>query len=254
MKKADVIIQARLGSTRLLGKVLLEVLGKPILEYIVQRIKNAKSVSDIAIATSMKGEDLRIVNLAESLGVKVFRGSEKDVLDRFYQAAKIYKMQHIIRICADCPLMDPGIINKTVSLYFESHADYCSNILDRTFPDGLDVEVFTFGALEHAWNNADLLSEREHVTPYIRKRGDIFKLVNLKNEINLSSKRWTLDKSEDFELIKSILESLYIKNPGFNMEDVLRFLGHNAHLEDLNRHIMQGEGYLKSLREDKQPI
>lgn len=251
MKKVYAIIQARLGSKRLPGKVLLNVLGKTILEYVIERVKKAKTLDDVVVATSVKKEDLQIVNLASKLGVSIYCGSEEDVLDRFYQAARLYGMQHIVRITADCPLIDPQVIDSGVNHYFESGADYCSNALERTFPDGEDVEVFSLNALQDAWKNATLLSEREHVSPYIRKHPEKFKLVNLKNERDFSKKRWTLDREEDFRFIKTVLESLYPTNPDFRMEDVLNFLHTNPQIEEINQDISPGEGYLKSLKEDK---
>jgi len=249
--KTVAIIQARVSSTRLARKVLLQVMGKPILHYIMERIRKAKFIEDMIIATSIKKEDLEIVKLVSSLGISVYCGSEEDVLDRYYQAARVFGIQHIVRITADCPLIDPSIIDNVIDLYFASGADYCSNTLDLTFPDGEDAEVFSFDALSYAWQNAKLLSEREHVTPYIRKHPDKFKLASFKNKIDLSGKRWTLDRKEDFKLIKIILESLYPLNPNFAMEDILKFLRQNPQIEDINKGILTNEGYLKSLAEDR---
>lgn len=248
--KAKIIIQARLGSTRLPGKVLLKIMDKTILEYLIERVKKAKNVEDIIIATTTKEEDLDIINLAHRLQVNTFRGSENDVLDRFYQAAKTFNVKHVVRITADCPFMDSNIIDDVVCCYFESSADYCSNVSERTFPDGEDVEVFSFATLEYAWRNANLASEREHVTPYIRNHPNIFKIANFKHKIDFSKKRWTLDRKEDFKFIKAILEGLYPINPDFHMEDILKFLEHNPHLEDINRNIKLNEGYLKSIKKD----
>ena len=214
-------------------------------------VGNNETIKEIIIATTTKEEDLQIADLAKKLGIDVFHGSEDDLLDRYYQAARLFKMEHVVRICADCPLIDPDVIDAAILHYFESGADYSSNTVERSFPDGLDAEVFSFDALKHAWEGAKLLSEREHVTPYIWKNPDKFKVVGLKNEKDHSSKRWTLDRKEDFELIKTILESLYPANPDFRMKDVLQFLQAHPMLEDINRHIIVNEGYLKSLREDK---
>jgi len=249
--KADVIIQARTGSTRLHGKVLIEILGKPVLEYVIERVSKAKNVENVVIATSLKSEDQKIMRLAEKSGVKAFRGSEEDVLDRFYQAAKFFKMQHIVRVTADCPLMDAQVIDRVISQYFESGSDYCSNTLERSFPDGEDVEVFSFESLTCAWKEARLLSEREHVTPYITKNSDRFKLSNVKNEDDLSDKRWCLDREEDLEFIETVIESLYPGNRDFRMNDILAFLRSNPEVERINSNIKQNEGYRKSLEEDK---
>jgi len=251
MSKAIAIIQARFGATRLPGKVLLKVMGKTILEYVVERVRKAGSVEDVIVATTTAKEDLRIVDLINGLKINVYRGSKDDVLDRFYQAARLFGAKDIIRVTADCPLIDPEVIDNVANYYFKSGADYCSNILEETFPDGQDVEIFSFYALSDAWKNAKALSEREHVTPYIRKNPDRFKLGAIKNKMNLGGKRWTLDQKEDFEFIKTILESLYPSNPDFNMEDVLKFLRRHPEVENINRGIPRNEGYQKSLKADK---
>jgi len=250
-RKATAIIQARMGSSRLPGKVLLKVMDKTILEYVVERVRKARNVGDLIIATTTKKDDLKIVNLAKKLGIKVFCGSEADVLERYYQAATLFKAKHIIRITSDCPLIDPGIIDNVIDSYFESEADYCTNSLSQTFPDGVDVELFSYGALKDAWENAKLLSEREHVTPYIKNNPDKFKIVSLKNSINLQDKRWTLDREEDFIFIRCILNKLYPKNPDFGMNDIIEFLKKNPYLENINEGIIRNEGYLKSLSNDK---
>lgn len=249
--KATAIIQARWSSTRLPGKVLLPILGKTILAYVIERVKKAKKINKIIVATTVKCEDEKIARLAQRLKVNTYRGSENDVLDRFYQAARQFRAKHIVRITADCPLIDPEVIDKVIDCYFKSGADYCSNTLEITFPDGQDTEVFSFWALQEAWQNAKLLSEREHVTPYIKKNPERFKLVSVKNEVDLSEKRWTLDTKEDFKFTKAVLEALYPKSSDFTMKDVLRFLEENRHLEEINKHITRDEGYLKSLKEDR---
>lgn len=248
--KASAIIQARVAATRLPGKVLLKIMDKTILEYVIERVKKAKNIENIIVATTIKKEDLEIVNLASRLRISVYCGSEDDVLDRFYQASRLFKIKHIVRITADGPLIDPQIIDDVISCYFESGADYCSNVLDVTFPDGEEAGIFSFNALNYACKNARLLSEREHVDPYIIKHPDKFKLVSFKNKINLSDKRWTLDTEEDFKFIKAVLESLYPVNPDFRMEDILEFLERNPRIEDINKGITRNEGYLKSLKED----
>lgn len=249
--KAHAIIQARLGSTRLPGKAFLRVLDKTILEYVVERVRKAGSVEDVIVATTTEKEDLQIADLMNRLKIKVYRGSRDDVLDRFYQAARSFGARDIIRITADCPLIDPEVIDNVAGRYFGSGADYCSNTLEETFPDGQDAEIFGFHALSDAWKNAKLLSEREHVTPYITKNPGRFKLVSVKNKINLGDKRWTLDRKEDFEFIKAILESMYPDNPDFNMGDVLKFLERRPELEKINKGIARNEGYQRSLRTDR---
>jgi len=249
--KVTAIIQARLGSTRLPGKVLIEILDRPIIEHVVTRVQKAKNIERIILATTSRAEDGRLEELANGLGIQAYRGSEEDVLDRYYQAAKKFNVKHIARISADCPLIDPKVIDDVIRRYFELKVDYCSNTLNDTFPDGEDVEVFSLDALTNAWKNAHLSSEREHVTPYIKKNSSIFKLESFRYKIDLSAKRWTLDRKEDLELIKGIFEALYPVNPNFGMDDILKFLQDNPHLESANKDIVRNEGYLRSLKEDR---
>ncbi|MFH1847095.1 MAG: glycosyltransferase family protein [Candidatus Omnitrophota bacterium] len=250
-KTATAIIQARMGATRLPGKVLLKVLDKTILEYVIERVSKAESVDRIIVATTISRQDLDIVKLASTIGVSVFCGSESDVLDRYYQTARLFEAEHIIRITSDCPLIDPGIIDMVVNHYFETGAQYCSNVLKETFPDGLDVEVFDFKSLKRSWEKAELLSEREHVTSYIRKNPEVFKLKNVESTNDYSGKRWTLDCPEDYSFIKSVIENLYPVNPNFNFSDILNFLDNNADIEQYNKDIIRNEGYIKSLANDK---
>ena len=245
------IIQARTGSTRLKNKVLLKVLDRTMLEYVVERVNAVRFANNVLIATTDNKEDDVINGLANTLGVSIYRGSQDDVLDRFYKAAVTVGAEHIIRITADCPLIDPMVIDAVVNHYIETKADYCSNTLAETFPDGEDVEVFSFNVLSRAWNDTKLLSEREHVTPYIKEHPELFKLENYKSEKNLSAERWTLDEKEDFVLIKGVIEALYPENPKFSMYDVLQFLDKNPHLRQVNKHIGRNEGYERSLEQDK---
>ena len=245
------VIQARISSTRLPEKVLKKIEGKTVLEHVINRVRAAKNLDDIIVATTVKKEDLEIVKLCANLGISVFCGSEDDVLDRYYQTARLFKADYIVRITADCPLIDPLVIDKVIELYFQKKADYASNTMPESFPDGLDTEVFSFKTLRIAWKNATLFSEREHVTPYIRKNPNIFKLVNLKCNFNLNNKRWTFDEPEDFEFIKIIYKNLYPKDSLFGMETILNYLRENPEIEKINKNIIRNEGYLKSLKEDR---
>lgn len=245
------IIQARAGSTRLPRKVLHELEGKSVLEHVINRVKQSKTVTEVIVATTFSWDDIAIVKLCAEQGIRVFCGSEDDVLDRFYQAAKIVKPDHVVRITADCPLMDPAVIDLVIKQHLTCQADYTTNTNPETFPDGEDVEVFTFASLKKAWSDANLLSEREHVTPYIRKNPSLFKLANVKWSTDLSQKRWTLDNPVDFDFIKHIYQGLYKKNPLFSMQDVLDFLAAHPELEDINSGINRNEGYVKSLNNDK---
>jgi spore coat polysaccharide biosynthesis protein SpsF len=251
--KVLAIIQTRIGSTRLPGKALLPIVdGKGALELMLERVRGAETLQKIVVATTTSSGDARIVDLCERLGYEYFRGSEDDVLDRYYQTALAFgPTQVITRLTGDCPLHDPDVIDLVVGEYLKGDYDYVSNTQRYTFPDGLDVEVFSFAVLEKAWRQAKLKSEREHVTPYIVKRTDLFTMLNVACKKNLFGKRWTLDNSEDYEFIKHIYKELYKKNPLFGMEEILDLLAKHPKLEEINRHIYRNEGYQKSVEEDK---
>ena len=244
------IVQARTGSTRLPGKVLMNLGGKTVLARVLERAAASRSLSEVAVATGIGAENLPIVKFCSAKGIRVFCGSEDDVLDRFYQLAKLVKPKNIVRITADCPLLDPLIIDLVVNAHCRSGADYTTNIVPPTFPDGEDVEVFTFRALERTWRAAKLMSEREHVTPYIRKHPRSFRIYSVRNAMDLSGKRWTLDNPEDLKFISAVYKAF--KGRGlFGMDEVLRLLAGRPELEKLNGAITRNEGYKKSLREDK---
>ncbi|MDD5491130.1 MAG: glycosyltransferase family protein [bacterium] len=249
--KIVAIIQARVGSTRLPGKVMMKLSGKTVLEQVIDRVKASRRVDEIVVATTVAKKDLCIVELCAKKGVSVFCGSENDVLDRYYQVARLFQSDHIVRITADCPLIDPHIIDQVTNLHLRGKYDYTSNTLQLTYPDGQDVAVMTFPVLAQAWKKARLVSEREHVCPYIYKHPAKFKLKNLAYHTDLSAKRWTLDNPEDYRFIKVLFKNLYPRNHTFGMEEVLHFLDGHPALENINRHLVRNEGYLKSLREDR---
>ncbi|MBN1824457.1 MAG: glycosyltransferase family protein [Endomicrobiales bacterium] len=249
--KITAIIQARMGASRLPGKVLMDMVGKTVLERVIERVKLSKMVNEVVVATTVNEKDRKIIALCGKIGVPCFPGSEDDVLDRFYQAAKSYGPDHIVRITSDCPLMDSHIIDDVVRLHLAEKSDYTSNTLEETYPDGEDVEIFTFNALEKAWREAKLQSEREHVTPYIWKNSSVFKLSVKKNEINLSGKRWTLDEERDYAFIKRIYEELYPGNPNFGIKEIAEYIKNNKNVESINSEIKRNEGYEKSIRNDK---
>ncbi len=240
MKKVA-IIQARMTSTRLPGKVLKEVLGKPLLAYQIERVKRSKLVDEIVIATTINETDIPIVNLCDKLGIKYYRGSEEDVLSRYYEAAVIAKADIIIRLTSDCPVIDPYVIDQVINYYLISNNnyDYVSNSLVRTFPRGMDTEVFSFEALVNAYYNAKKKYEREHVTPYIYQNTDKFQIANVENKSNESKYRWTVDTEEDFLLIKKIIEEQYKKNRNFTMVDILYTFQFHPKWIDINKHIEQ---------------
>ena len=205
--KTSLITQARSGSTRLPGKILKKINDESLLEIHLKRLNKCNNVSNIIVATTDKPEDKVIYDYAIDWGFNSFRGSESDLLDRFYQAVKHEKPDWIVRVTSDCPLIDPILIDKLINFAHSNNIDYCSNILIENFPDGQDIEVFKYSALEIAWKNAKLFSEREHVTPYIRNNSDfkgasLFTALNYSCNSNYSMIRMTVDESRDFDLIK----------------------------------------------------
>jgi len=242
--KVVCIVQARMGSTRLPGKVMLDLYGKTVLERVIERIKKVKNIDTIVIATTTKKYDDVIAEKALNCGVEVFRGSEDDVLSRYYFAAKKYGADVVVRITSDCPLIDPLITESVIDYYLEniSKFDYVSNTLERTYPRGLDTEVFSFQSLEKAFNNAILERDREHVTTYIWKNPNIFKLGSYNNDEDYSYLRWTLDTTEDYELIKRIYNYFYsFNNLNFGMKDIINLYKVDNKLIDINSMIKQKE-------------
>ena len=245
------IIQARMGSTRLPEKVMKPLLNKPVLWRVANRVSQARSIGKLIIATSIDVKDDAIVEFCKDNNILVFRGSENDVLDRYYQCAKEYDMKDIVRITSDCPLHDPSVIDMVINEYLIGDYDYVSNTIEYTFPDGLDVEVFSFGALEEAWKKAELPSEREHVTPYIRK-SDNFKKKNVNSTKKYPPYKLTLDYPEDYQFIKRIYEG--IGKEEFYIDEIIKFLKKNPELLKINQHLKINEGYAKSLEADVRQI
>lgn len=239
--KTVAIIQARINSTRLPGKVLKKVLDKTLLEYQIEKLLRSKQIDEVIVATTTNDLDIAIVQLCEKLGISTYRGSEADVLSRYYEAARLFKADIILRITSDNPLIDIKIIDKLISLYKHNYDkyDYISNVLESTYPVGVGAEVFSFTALLEAFHNGGLSEEREHVTPYIYRHPEKFNILNVASTVQLSNHRWTVDTSEDFELVKRIIESLYPEKPHFNMEDVLELLQKHPEWSLINAHIEQ---------------
>ena len=242
------IIQARLGSSRLPDKVLLELLpNKTVLKCMLDRVKKAKLIDDIIVATTNNPKDKKLVKYLEKINQQYFVGDEDDVLDRYYQTAKKYctsKNDIIVRLTADCPVIDPVIIDKVIQQYLNNDFDFVSNALEPyTYPDGMDVEVFSFGNLEKAWKEAKLPSHREHVTFYFWQNPKIFRIYYYKNERNLSEYRLTLDYPEDYKLLKIIYKYLYKKNKKFTLEDIINFLNQNPKIKNINTEIKRNTGW-----------
>ena len=236
------IVQARMGSTRLPGKILKEVLGKSLFEHQIDRLKQSVLLDSIVIATTQNKNDDVIIEKAWHLNLPTSRGSEEDVLDRYYQAANDYKADHIVRITADCPLIDPEIIDNTISYYIDNldKYDYVSNSLERTFPRGMDVEVFSASVLSEVHTLAKNENEREHVTLFIYNNPEQYRLGNLRNkEGDFSDLRLTVDTQEDFDLIKKIIEEMYSKNPRYRLNDIITLLKQHPEWLSINKHIKQ---------------
>lgn len=245
------IIQARLKSTRLPGKVLLPLANKPVIEHVFNQLSFSKILKKIVLATSTEKSDDPLEKWAKKNKKEFFRGSLNNVLERYYLAAKKFESEIIVRITADCPLIDPTIVDLTINKFIDGQYDYFSNTLNPTFPDGLDTEVFSFSTLEKAFINSKLKSELEHVTPYIKNNPQFFKIGNLSSEINYEKYRWTIDNNEDYELLKIIFDNLSREGNFVYWKDVIKFLQFNTSLSHINKHLKRNEGYEKSLKEDK---
>jgi spore coat polysaccharide biosynthesis protein SpsF (cytidylyltransferase family) len=244
----EVLIQARMSSTRLPGKVLLPLGGSTVLENVFERSQKAKLVNEVVLVTSNDKSDDPIEKLCEAKGFKCYRGSLNDVLDRYYQAAKLFNASTVVRITGDCPLIDPHIIDRVIRKFNSGKYDYVSTGREvTTFPDGLDTEVFSFASLERAWKEAKLPSEREHVTPYIWKNIQEFRVCHIKNKVDLSSYRLTLDEPNDYALLKEIFDNV---SP-LKTSKVLEYIDSHPKVRSINADIKANEGYYKSLREDE---
>ena len=254
-EKLVAIIQARMGSTRLPGKVLKPIVGKPVLWHIVNRLRSVRKINEVVVATSDQANDGQIEEFCAFENIKCFRGSEDDVLDRFYKAAVFVDTTTAIRITGDCPLIDPDLISRLIDYFSDNNFDYCgiatgagaaTDGFEGRYPDGLDTEIFTMNTLNIAWQEAQGPLYREHVTPFIWKQPARFKLGTFKSEDkDYSDLRWTLDNEADYHLIQWIYEKLFQSNPGFNMYDILRLLSEYPEKLKENRHFIGKEGYEK---------
>lgn len=236
-----IIVQARMTSTRLAGKVLREVLHRPLLEYLVERLRRVKRAEHIVIATTTNDTDIPIVELCERLSVPFFRGSEHDVLARYHMTAEAHHADPVIRITSDCPVIDPAVIDHIIEFYVNNPDtyDYVSNALVRSYPRGMDTEVFSFQALHEAFTEATAQPDREHVTPFIYTRPKRYRLGHVVYGENLSRHRWTVDTPEDFDLIRKIIESLYPAKHEFGMQDILDLMTAHPDWPVINAHIEQ---------------
>ena len=243
------IVQARMSSTRLPGKVMKGIAGRPMLWHVVNRLKASALIDEIVVATTTGPEDDIIEEWCKLGGTGFSRGSLDDVLDRYYQAAKSFRARTVVRVTSDCPLIDPALVDRAIEKFAEGGFDHVS--VDSSFPDGLDAEVFSFDALKKAHAEAALASEREHVTPYIWKRPQVFSLCKIKSSIDLSSMRWTVDDERDLKLVTEVYEGIGAGDRVFHMDEVLDFLRRKPGVLKINAATARNEGYAKSLRQDR---
>ena len=245
------IIQARVGSSRLPGKVMMKLdKENTVLEYVIKQLSFCKLIDKKIIATTNLEQDNVIEETGKRLGLECFRGSTENVLDRYYECAKRFNLEHILRITSDCPLIDPGIVDRVIEEYLTKKYDYVSNTLIKTFPIGMDAEIFSFNILEDVWKNATLESEKEHVTPYIRNKKGNYRLQNILNLEKMDHLRLTLDRIEDFNLIKKITTEID-KRP-IMIKDILDLFSKQPELVKINGDISPNEGMLKSLENDRE--
>lgn len=237
MERIGAIIQARMGSSRLPGKVMMKAVGKPLLELLIERLSYSKIITEIIVATSINENDNVIAKFCEEKKVNYFRGSENDVLDRYYQAAKQFSITTVVRVTSDCPLIDPVLADDIIKFYINHKSEYdlVTNRYPLTYPDGLDVDVMSLKSLEYVWKNAATKSQREHTIPYFWENG--MRVFNVEAEKNyFKNYRWTLDYNEDFLLISKLFNELY--NPKqfpFSWKDVIALIKKYPHFSDINR-------------------
>tara|TARA_B100000900_G_C20592588_1_gene722153 strand:- start:2193 stop:2915 length:723 start_codon:yes stop_codon:yes gene_type:complete len=233
------IVQARMGSTRLPGKVLKKVCNLPLIQILFERLNQSEKINKIICATTTNREDDLLEKVISKIGFDVFRGSEKDVLRRYYEVAKMYNAKNIVRITGDCPFVDPNIVDEVINLFIKTNSDYCSNVIPPTFPDGLDVEIFNISTLEKTYLNAISPKHREHVTTYMIEDQSLQK-ANFFHSVDHSEKRWTLDYEEDFEIINNVFNYFH-PNIHFKIDDILKLQITNPKIFLNNNHISRNE-------------
>ena len=244
------IIQARMGSTRLPGKVLMNITKeKPVLYYVINQLKHCKSIEKIIVATTTLQEDDKIVQFCMDNKVSCFRGDSKNVLERHYRCAEKFSLSKIIRMPSDKPLLDPEVVDKIVEVFNSNSYDYVTNFLPSTFPGGTEVEVLSFDSLKKSWENAALPSEKEHVTNYIYNNRNDFRIFNVVNSEDLSNFRWAVDRIEDLRLVREIVSKIH-KNP-ILIKDILELFKNEPNLVEINKQVDSNEGNTKSEKEDK---
>lgn len=234
-------VEARMGSTRFPGKTLSEIVGKPMLELIIERLKRARGVDEIVMATTTEPEDKVITKLAERVGVKWYRGSSEDVLDRVLQAAKAHKADIIVEMTGDNPLLEPELVDEAIDIYLNGDYDYVSNAIKETYPDGLNVQVFSVEVLDEVARLTNDPADRENVSLYIYEHPEKYRLYNMEAppEYYHPEYRWTVDTEEDIQFVTAVYESLYYKKPDFSIADVMKLLSEKPDLLKINAHIKQ---------------
>ncbi|MEF2145599.1 MAG: glycosyltransferase family protein [Desulfovibrionaceae bacterium] len=252
MRNVDVIIQARMGSTRLPGKVLREVLGRPLLAYQIERVQRFACLRTLVVATSDLPGDDPVAELGRKLGVRVYRGSENDVLDRYYQAAREIGSETVMRLTGDCPLVDAASCDRVVAEFFRQGLEHvCTG---KSYAEGLDCEVFSFALLEEVWKRAEKAFEREHVTSYVRNNPGVFRSAYVENEVDDSRYRITVDEPEDFEVVRAVFEALYpLHGADFGMERIRPFLDGHSEIFNLNSHVVRNEAVVKAIARGEIP-
>ncbi len=252
--KVPVIIQARIGSTRLPGKVLRRIGDKTLLDLLISRLRKSKYIGDIIVATTTNKLDDNIQKHCYEQGVECFRGSEEDVLDRYYNVMMKLNASYFIRVTGDCPLIDPILVDNVVAFTIKKRLDYGSNVLEHKFPDGQDIEVISKKALIRTWTDARLTSDREHVTPFIinnstYKQGNLFESDNYTIADDFGHVRLTVDEPEDFEVIRILVQKLGIDSSWREYADLYLL---DDEINQLNCRINRNEGYAKSLKEESE--
>ena len=240
-RKVTAILQGRLGSNRLPGKVLLPLQGKPVMQHVFERILYCQRIDRVIVATTDLEQDDPIVELFNSLDVQIFRGSSEDPTDRYYRAAQHFRVKHLVRIMADCPLVDPKIVDKVIDLYFNGDHDFCC--LAGEFPTGLDTTVYSFKALKKVWQETTRKSDREHISPYIMDNPDLFSIGRYKGIRGLYNHRWVMDHPQDYEFVTAVYKGVYCSDNPFNWRDVVKFLNTRPDVLKLNQGIPRDEGY-----------
>ena len=240
------IIQARMSSTRLPGKIMTVFSGNTLLGHIIERISHSKYISRIIVATTENPADDELVKWLEMKAIEYFRGNESDVLNRYFEAAKIAGVSHIARITSDDPFKDPQVIDEVARLYFDESLDFAYNNKPPTFAEGLDTEIFSFQALSRAESNARDPFEREHVTQHFYRNAEKFKQKNLKSDLDFSHLRWTIDTEQDLLMTKLVYENLYKTGQIFLAKDILKLIEKNPQIAAINQHAKRSDMYKKN--------